>query len=598
MDLRRGGQDVLRCHLCDNTAFTMFCDICHTHLCKVCVGEHLSDEYKEHRVVQFRNRGSTPKCPKHSTKICELHCEECDIPICASCVSCGEHEQHKKIDILKCFTNKKRILQKDFKELEEIIFPEYQEIASDIPVQEANLRKNSQKVTTAINKHEKVLKTEIDIMINNMKIELDEMDSKYLVCLHKHENQVAHNIYEIKQSIAEVKKLLESKDIYNVSSYKSRNADFRRLPPQHTISLPKFNPSKINKQLIYQLIGSLSKMSIESNERTYTLKPKGDMASNTVLSPKKKNIYKQPGSSSASFRKPNTPAYQGDPAMIGFPCAKPLIEKQQLISEINTQYDDSNQISEASCLSDEEIWTCGEDNIMRLYHIKGELIKSIKTMSGNNPLDIAVTVGGSLVYIDVDDDEDRALKIVKKKTIQTLIKQRGWGPSNVCIASSGDILVTMISGDQYQTKVVRYTVHLIQKQSIQFDEKGEPLYSTDKYIYNKSICENKNLDICVADCGAGAVVVVNKSGRLRYRYTGSFHTEKSFDPVGITTDSQSRILISDNNNHLIHIIDEEGHFLRYIKDIRFPMGLCVDTNDNLFVAENEESKVKKIKYCM
>lgn len=86
----------------------------------------------------------------------------------------------KKIDILKCFTNKKRILQKDLKELEEIIFPEYQEIASDIPVQEANLRKNSHKVTTAINKHEKVLKREIDIMINNMKIELDEMDSKYL----------------------------------------------------------------------------------------------------------------------------------------------------------------------------------------------------------------------------------------------------------------------------------------------------------------------------------------------------------------------------------------------------------------------------------
>lgn len=326
------------------------------------------------------------------------------------------------------FYKQKKDITKRFKRIRGYNFPEYQEIASDIPVQEANLRKKSQKVTTAINKHEKVLKTEIDIMINNMKIELDEMDSKYLVCLHKHENQVAHSIYEIKQSIAELKKILESKDIYNVSSYKSRNADFRRLPPQHTISLPKFNPSKINKQLIYQLIGSLSKMSIETNERTYTLKPKGDMASNTVLSPKKKKIYKQPGSSPASFRKPNTPAYQGDPAMIAFPCAKPLIEKQQLISEINTQYDDSNQISEASCLSDEEIWTCGEDNIMRLYHIEGELIKSIKTMSGNNPLDIAVTVGGSLVYIDVDDDEDSTLNIVKKQTIQTLIKQRGWGP--------------------------------------------------------------------------------------------------------------------------------------------------------------------------
>lgn len=140
---------------------------------------------------------------------------------------------------------------------------------------------------------------------------------------------------------------------------------------------------------------------------------------------RKKTIYKQPGSSSASFRKLKAPAYQEDPAMIGSPGVKPLTQKQQLISEINTQYDDSNQISEASCLSDEEIWTCGEDNIMRLYHIEGKLIQSIKTMSGNNPLDIAVTVGGSLVYIDDDDDEDSTLNIVKKQTIQTLINERG-----------------------------------------------------------------------------------------------------------------------------------------------------------------------------
>lgn len=63
-------------------------------------------------------------------------------------------------------------------------------------------------------------------MINNMKIEFDEMDFKYLVCFYKYENQVVYSIYEIKQSIVEVKKLLELKDIYNVFLYKFRNVDF------------------------------------------------------------------------------------------------------------------------------------------------------------------------------------------------------------------------------------------------------------------------------------------------------------------------------------------------------------------------------------
>lgn len=51
---------------------------------------------------------------------------------------------------------------------------------------------------------------------------------------------------------------------------------------------------------------------------------------------------------------------------------------------------------------------------MRFYYIEGELIKFIKIMLGNNLLDIVVIVGGSFVYIDVDDDEDSILNIVKK----------------------------------------------------------------------------------------------------------------------------------------------------------------------------------------
>ena len=46
-----------------------------------------------------------------------------------------------------------------------------------------------------------------------------------------------------------------------------------------------------------------------------------------------------------------------------------------------------------------------------------------------------------------------------------------------------------------------------EKQSIQWDDQGNPLYSYDHYI--KYLSENSNSDICVADRGARAVVVVS-----------------------------------------------------------------------------------------
>ena len=565
-------QDALRCNICETNISSMYCDICHYNLCKACVGEHFSDISSEHKVVPFEQRGSTvkyPDCKTHPNKVCELQCEQCYIPICTLCVASGEHDQHQKEDVLKTLACKKERMQEDLQELEKLIRPQYQKAASNIPVQKDDLRKHSQKLKTALDKHGETWHREINTIVKRMQSKIGDMDSKHMAAINKQEDAINQMMTEVSQSISELRKLLDSSDFYRIFAYTSRNEEFRRLPAQFQVTLPTFTSYQINREKIYEQFGFLSELAITTEEQDDQVKTPWDVTRTEE---------------------------------------RPLIDDPQTLIDIKTASGKHIELFSVSCcLSDNEIWTRGNDKIMRLYNLQGELLKSIQTASGNCPLDITVTQSEDLVYTDLND---RSVNIVKnplgqsrnrwwwgyKTQIHQLIRLQGWRPLYLCSRSfAGDILISMISDDKKQTKVGRYS-DSTEKQSIQWDDQGQPLYTAGAVKY---LSENRNLNICVADYDGGAVVVVNADGQLRFRYTGPPSSTKGrFCPVGITTDSQGRILTSDPNNQCIHIVDQDGHFLRYIDycGLLAPWGLCLDSNDNLFVAERFTGHVKKILY--
>lgn len=561
MDPEYSLQDVIRCHSCETSIPTLHCALCNKSMCNVCVGEHLSDESKNHKVVSYKKREPTaiyPECTTHSTENCELFCEQCHIPICVKCASSYEHKGHVFVAITQEIKSKRQSLEKDLKELEKFVYPKYLKLGKYIPDQKAKHFMHFQQLLKSINKHGENLHKEIDINLEKLKSNLNEMTFKFNNVLEIHEKKIMQIISEIEQSIADLRNVLKSNDAGVLPTYKSEIARFGRLLPKITISLPVFTPYTINKENIFRQFGCLSELDIRTEEYCYPMDE-----------PSAENNFTY----------------------------KPIIDDFRVITDIDTDYGNTDGLLSVFCLSDELIWTCGSGIDMRLYNHQGEIIKSIHTKSGRQPWDITVTRNGDLVYTD---PLDRTVNIVKNRHIQEVIRLYDWTPLNVCSTSSDDLLVTMFSNKGNQTKLVRYTGSII-KQIIQFDESGNSLYSSDGMFNTTHVSENRNLDICVADSYGGAIIVVNQAGKLKFVYSGPpFAVRGSFNPVGLTTDSHGQILTADYYNDCIHILDQNGQLICYIDycDLHGPMGLCVDNNDSLFVAESDTGKVRKIQYCI
>ncbi|XP_062600388.1 tripartite motif-containing protein 55-like [Saccostrea cucullata] len=558
MDPRTSAQDVTRCYLCENDVAQIHCDTCLVNLCTACVGKHMiSDESKDHKVVKFQSRKSTllyPECSTHLKERCKMYCKQCDIPVCISCLESNQHLGHELSKILSVLDERKDMILKERNELNDKIYPTYQDIASDVQNRMSQLEKEYGDLSTAITKHGEDWHREIDKLVKKLKAEVDEMKNTQLQTLQKHLDEINKKMSDIKDDINAVELVIDTNDLSKLFSVTINVHIYRNLPQKIVLSLPKFIPANIQGEELNNMFGALSSSSLTSDKHGYSMKT-------TQKSP-------EAGSS---------------------PPVKQLLDEPETVTTIDTGY---GNLYSVACLSDEEIWTCKSDTTMKLYSInQGSLLKSITTKSGTRPCDIAVTKSGDLVYTDY---WYRTVNIVKNEKIEEVIRLQNWRPSNVCSTSSGDLLVIIESDYRKQTKVLRYSGST-EKQTIQFDDKGKPLYSSGgNNIY---ITENRNLDICVSDNGAKAVVVVNQAGKLRFRYTG--HTpapkNKPFYPRGITTDSQSHILTADYYNDCVHIIDQDGQFLRYIDcGLSEPWGLCTDTNDNLFVAQ--WGNVKKIKY--
>ncbi|XP_078341471.1 uncharacterized protein LOC144627693 [Crassostrea virginica] len=326
MDPDYSAQDVVRCDLCKTTEAQSKCDFCHVNLCKPCIGEHICNEYDQHKIVPILERKSTliyPKCETHQNKNCEYLCQDCDILVCSDCAMSKQHKGHGFLKLEEIFTKSKERIRKDKEELNKMS-PTYEKIAIELENQIANLDGEYEELSTYMSKQREELQREVVNAINQMEKEICEIKVKHHSIFKEHLNEIKQVQSLMQKTLVSLHEIEESNEISPTIHYSSKVEEFRKLPPKINVSMPKLIPKRVAREEVCSLIGKFIPLSTTLEERIFTAK------------------------------KPNT-------------SVRELLDEPEVLKTIETGHE---KLRSVACLNEEQIWTCGLTADIKCFNIK------------------------------------------------------------------------------------------------------------------------------------------------------------------------------------------------------------------------------------
>ena len=271
-----------------------------------------------------------------------------------------------------------------------------------------------------------------------------------------------------------------------------------------------------------------------------------------------------------------------------------LMSNPVVLSTIESPFDkqDTEELWKILFEGKEKNLVSGDEKNIYIIDRRGTILKKICT--AENVMSLALNTRKEISFTLKWPDTN--MYIYDGNEVRTKFNLCQWCPRGICFAKNGDLLISMRSTDENNSRIVRYEGEMEIK-VIQNDAQRQPPFSVE--IKNVlMLTENGNRDICVADRAGEYFVVVDVAGELLFRYHGNISQQSknsSFGPYEIASDVNHQIIINDALNDIVHIIDSEGRFLCYIEQ-KCNGGLCIDTDHNLIVGEEKTGYILIIKY--
>ncbi|KAK3105856.1 hypothetical protein FSP39_007194 [Pinctada imbricata] len=177
-------------------------------------------------------------------------------------------------------------------------------------------------------------------------------------------------------------------------------------------------------------------------------------------------------------------------------------------------------------------------------------------------------------------------------------------PVGICKSYNDGLMVTLCSCDTPEITSDSYgEVHHIDTSGGIIKTYTHTQDRKRKLFINPSrIAQNKNTDLCVVEYidreFRSRLVCVSMLSQVRYTYTGQPALTEMFSCNDIACDHHGRILLTDFDNHAVHLLREDGHFLQYVLTEQSPLWgpQCLGLYGNTLWVGCEKGVVRVYKY--
>ncbi|XP_056000075.1 uncharacterized protein LOC130048055 [Ostrea edulis] len=548
-------QELITCDLNCVKSVQQFCNSCQVGMCADCINKHVNDlKSMKHDIVPFTKRTVQlvfPQCTSHSHQRCEGHCQQCDVPVCIKCLLGPRHKGHDVVDMADIISRKRENIKRETEEIESSIILKNKSCDADVEKKISKSKAHYSDLEKQAKDKRKKWHLEVDNIFDTLESLIQSLKDQEITILKSCQSQLRSQNSSMTQTVQENKEILKSNKVFDVNHYKSKLTKFRAIPQVPDVMSPSLKTNTVQGR----------ELSLELGEYRATL-------TQTTLS---------------------LPSLTDEVLYLS---VKELLKEAKVIANIPTNV---KPLQRVACVGSDRAWISGTDKMIRCVDIHGTVTDTVNSTYNKSPYDITVNRQGELIY---SDTISRTVNIVRHGKTETLITTpRGWKLGGLCCTRSGDILVIMKTTDDRHCKIVRYQGQRV-TQEVDKDEYGNPIYGGG--IYGVFMTENDNGDIVASDSNADTVVVVDRTGKVRFRYNDKPpEGQKPFHPAKIVTDSMRHIIVADFNNACLHILDQNGQFIKCVDTCGLndgPVGLSVDSEGRLWVGLYESGEVKVIQY--